>query len=107
MASYAVGNNNVAGNPDTRTYLIGATVPFGTGRIRAVAAKYNAVVGQNFNAANALLPQLTGGQNTTKFGLGYEYFLSKRTSVHADAGTAKTQGVSRTSGVEAGIRHAF
>lgn len=40
-------------------------------------------------------------------GLGYEYFLSKRTSAHADVGTAKTEGVSRTSGVEAGIKHIF
>jgi predicted porin len=107
IASYSVGNNNVAGNPDTRTYLVGATAPLGAGRLKAVAARYDAAVGQNFNAANTLLPPLTGGQNTTKFGLGYEYFLSKRTSVHADAGTASTEGVSRTTGFEAGIKHAF
>jgi predicted porin len=105
--SYSVGNNNVAGSPDTRTYPRGATAPLGQGRMRAVAARYNAAAGQNFNAANPSLPQLTGGQNTTKFGLGYQYFLSKRTSVHADVGTAKTEGVSRTTGVEAGIRHTF
>jgi predicted porin len=102
-----VGNNNVAGNPDTRTWLIGATAPLGLGRIRAVVARYDAAVGQNFNAANPSLPQLTGGQDTTKFGLGYQYFLSKRTSVHADAGTAKTEGVTRTTGVEAGVKHIF
>jgi predicted porin len=107
IASYSVGNNNVVGNPDTRTCLIGATAPLGPGRLRAVVARYDAAVGQNFNAANALLPQLTGGQNTTKFGLGYEYVLSKRTTVHADAGTAKTDGVSRTTGFEAGIKHVF
>jgi predicted porin len=107
MALYAVGNNNVAGNPLTRTYLVGATAPFGLGRLRTVLARYDAAVGQNFNAANALLPQLTGGQDTTKLGLGYEYFLSKRTSLHADVGTAKTDGVSRTTGIEGGIKHAF
>ena len=107
LVSYSVGNNNVAGNPDTRTWLIGATAPLGLGRIRAVVAKYDAAVGQNFNAANPSLPQLTGGQDTTKFGLGYQYFLSKRTSLHADAGTAKTEGMSRTTGVEAGVRHIF
>ena len=107
IVSYSVGNNNVAGNPYTRTYLIGATAPLGQARMKAVAARYDAAVGQNFNAANPFLPQLTGGQNTTKFGLGYEYFLSKRTSAHADVGTAKTEGVSRTTGVEAGIKHVF
>ena len=105
--AYAVGNNNVAGNPRTRTCLIGATAPIGLGRVKAVAARYDAAVGQNFNAANPSLPQLTGGQNTTKLGLGYEYLLSKRTSAHADVGTARTEGVSRTTGVEAGIKHVF
>lgn len=107
VASYAVGNNNVAGNPDTRTYLIGATAPLGQGRLRAVAARYEAAVGQNFNAANGSLPTLTGGQSTTKFGLGYQYFLSKRTILHADIGTAKTDGVSRTTGIETGIKLIF
>jgi len=107
IASYSVGNNNVAGNPDTRTYLIGATAPLGQGRLRTVVARYDAAAGQNFNATNPSLPQLTGGQNTTKFGLGYQYALSKRTSVHADMGTAKTEGLSRTTGVETGIKHIF
>jgi hypothetical protein len=49
----------------------------------------------------------TSGQDTTKFGLGYQYFLSKRTSVHADVGMARTEGVSRTTGFEAGIKHTF
>lgn len=107
IASYSAGNNNVAGNPDTRTYLIGATAPLGQGRVRTVVARYDAAVGQNFNATNPLLPQLSGGQNTTKFGLGYEYFLSKRTSVHADVGTGRTDGLSRTTGVESGLKHSF
>jgi predicted porin len=107
IVSYSAGNNNVAGNPTTRTYFIGATVPLGAGQLKTVAARYDAAVGQNFNSANSALPQLTGGQNTTKFGLGYEYFLSKRTSAHLDLGTAKTDGVSRTSGVEAGMKHSF
>ncbi len=107
VVSYSVGHNNVAGNPDTRTYLIGATAPVGQGRLKAVAARYNAAAGQNFNAANPSLPPLNSGQDTTKFGLGYEYLLSKRTSLHADVGTAKTDGVSRTTGLEAGLKHSF
>jgi predicted porin len=108
IVSFSQGQNNVANNPRTKTMLIGATAPIGSGRLKVVAAKYNAAVGQNFNAANPFLPQnLTNGQDTTKFGIGYEYFLSKRTSVHADLGTAKTQTVSRTTGMEAGIKHVF
>jgi predicted porin len=106
--SYAEGQNNVSNNPRTRTMLIGATAPLGLGRLKMVVARYDAALGQNFNASNASLPQtLTKGENTVKLGLGYEYFLSKRTSLHADIGTAKTQSVNRTSGVEGGIKHAF
>lgn len=106
--SYAQGQNNVSNNPRTKTMLIGATAPLGLGRMKMVVARYDAAPGQNFNAANALLPQtLTKGEDTVKLGLGYEYYLSKRTSLHADIGTAKTQSVSRTTGIESGIKHAF
>ena len=32
IVSFSIGNNNVVGNPDTRTYLFGATAPLGAGR---------------------------------------------------------------------------
>lgn len=51
--------------------------------------------------------------NTTKFGLGYEYLLSKRTSLYADVGSAKQQGSlagverTRTTAFDVGVKHSF
>ncbi len=110
MLSYAIGKNNVVGNPSTHTMTLGAIAPVGAGRIKAVLARYDAAVGQNPNASpfspyNAF--PYTNGANTNKLGLGYEHFFSKRTSLHADVGAAKTQGFSRSTGVEAGLKHVF
>jgi predicted porin len=115
IVNYGRGRNGTSHNA-IKTMLVGATAPLGAGRLKAVAARYDAAVGVNANGANftgapapatGFLPANLGGHNTTKFGLGYEYFLSKRTSVHADVGTAKTQTFSRTTGVEAGVKHVF
>jgi predicted porin len=45
--------------------------------------------------------------NLTKFGLGYEHNLSKRTSLYADVATAKQQNLTRTTGADFGITHRF
>jgi predicted porin len=107
IVHYSAGKNGITGNPTVKTYFVGATAPLGGGTLKAVVARYNAAAGTNVNATNTFLPANTTGQDTTKFGLGYEYFLSKRTSVHADVGTAKTTNFSRTTGVEGGIKHTF
>lgn len=51
--------------------------------------------------------------NTTKLGIGFEYLLSKRTSLYTDVGSAKQQGRqaglsrTRTTAVDAGLKHTF
>jgi hypothetical protein len=45
--------------------------------------------------------------NATKFGLDHEHLLSKRTSPHSEVGSAKTEGFSRSTGFEAGIKYTF
>jgi len=51
--------------------------------------------------------------NNTRIGVGYEYLLSKRTSLMANLGTAKQQGraagadLTRTTIYEAGLKHNF
>jgi predicted porin len=117
IVQYSAGKNSITGNPTVKTYFVGATAPLGGGTLKAVVARYNAAAGTstvpgapgsfNVNASNTTLPGNWTGEDTTKFGLGYEYFLSKRTSVHADVGTAKTTTFSRSTGVEAGIKHTF
>ncbi len=109
MASYSVGTNNTATGNKAKTYILGATAPLGSGTLKAVAARYDAAVGVNPNAGSPYAAFAnTTGANTTKFGVGYQYNFSKRTSIHADVGTAKTQGAfSRSTGVEAGVKHTF
>jgi predicted porin len=112
ILAYSQGRTGTNTNNDTKSYLVGATAPLGGGRLKAVVARHDAAAGATpatgASFGGGSYPVYTNGANTTKFGIGYEYFLSKRTSVHADVGTAKTQGAfTRTTGVEAGVKHVF
>lgn len=93
IASYSRGVANDASlNVVTTNYAIGATAPFRGGVVKAVYARLN---------------QESTGAKTSKLGLGYEYGLSKRTSVFTDVATGRTDDQSRTTGVDVGIRHRF
>lgn len=116
--NYSVGKNNVAGNPSTKTLLLGAHIPLGSGFIRTAVGRYDPAVGFNTNgitpgATAATTPNpyaaypVTKGQNSTKFGIGYVYQLSKRTSVSADIGTSKTETYTRSTGVQTALKHVF
>ncbi len=102
MGSYDLGfvkpilaySRGEIGATETTAYLLGARAPMGAGTLKAVVARATVDTG----AAET---------DTTKFGLGYEYALSKRTSVHADVGTAKTDGLTRRTAFEAGVKHVF
>lgn len=89
MISYS--RSEVAG-VKTVDFSLGATAPLLHGEVKAVVAKLNPEGADN---------------STTKFALGYEYSLSKRTSVFANLGTAKTETLSRTTGYDFGLRHKF
>ena len=75
----------------TTDYSFGAIAPLGNGVLKAVVA--------NISPAD--------GVNTTKFGLGYEYKFSARTSLFTDVGTAKKDNFSSTTGFDIGMRHRF
>lgn len=90
IVSYSEGKPNSTRKSKAAT--LGAIVPLGLGRVKAVVGHRD---------------EPSSDENTLKFGLGYEYSLSKRTSLHADVGTAKTGDRSRTNGFEAGIKHLF
>lgn len=93
IASYSRGvASNIRLNAVTTNYAIGATTEFRGGMVKAVYA---------------LLNQTSTGTKTSKLGLGYEYSMSKRTSVFTDLATGRTDNMSRTTGVDAGIRHRF
>lgn len=87
-------SNGEVGANETTQWLIGARAPIGPGTLKAVYAKSTLDTG----------PAET---DTTKYGIGYEYALSKRTSVHADFGSAKADGLTRSTGFEFGVKHVF
>jgi predicted porin len=102
----------VAGAPRVRlnSYLLGASAPLGAGELRASAIRYDL---KNSNA------------DANKFVIGYNYNLSKRTAVYANAATVRNKGASiqtvsggglastgvtpggNSTGYEFGVRHAF
>ena len=93
IVGYASGETTVG---DTKQWLIGARAPIGPGTLKAVYAR------------SSLDPAGAAAEfDTSKFGFGYEYALSKRTSVHADYGSAKTDGLTRSNGFEVGLKHVF
>jgi predicted porin len=108
---------------------ISATVPVSTGLIKLGYAQLNwkdgNPLGQYSQAAAAkAATNLTDAGNavanakayaagddskSTKFSLGYEHTLSKRTALYTDATFGKSKGVTKANvnGVDIGIRHSF
>ena len=119
FSNYSMGKNSIPSNATSKTWLLGAHIPVGqTGYVRTAIGEYDPAVGFNPNAiapgataATAPNPYaayaVTQGQDSFKFGLGYVYLLSKRTSLSADVGTNKTETFTRSSGVQAAIKHMF
>jgi len=118
IGNYALGKNQIASNANTKTFLLGAHIPVGAGHVRTAVGSYDPAVGFNPNAITpgataATTPNpyaaypVTQGQQTRKFGIGYVYNLSKRTSVSADYGVAKTETYTRSSGFQTALKHTF
>lgn len=115
-------NNGVGDDPQlllvAASYDFGFIKPFvGYSRNRTAVAGTTKDMNIGFNApvgavgvvhANAIrLDPAGGNNNTTKFALGYEHYLSKRTSLYADVATAKNQAFTRTTGFDFGLTHRF
>jgi predicted porin len=90
IVQYASAKN--VSTETSKSFVLGATAPIGAGTLKAVVARLDPAGANN---------------STTKVGLGYEYWLSKRTSIHADVGSGKTDNQSRTTGFESGMKHVF
>lgn len=79
-----------------KSYLLGATAPVGPGKLKASVYR--------------VAPD--GGGDETKFAIGYDYPLSKRTFFYVDASTAKKDDVggidfSNRNAFDIGIQHTF
>lgn len=93
----ARADNVVAGaQVEAQSWILGATAPWGGGVLKA-----------GYAVLDSGMPGGTAGRENRKLGLGYQYALSKRTSVHADLGTARATAQTRTTGLEFGLKHVF
>lgn len=90
---YARGKTN-AGNDTNKTIELAATANLGNGVLKAAWARLDPQGNDN---------------NVTKIGLGYNYFLSKRTNLYADfgRGTSSVAGVTSNSAYALGLKHTF
>jgi predicted porin len=79
-------------NVETKNLLAGVTAPLGAGRVKAAWGK---------------LKKDGANNDYKKAAVGYEYWLSKRTSVYGDIGSAKQEARTRATGYDFGIKHNF
>ena len=96
MGQYEKGDESAT--LSTKGYSISAVIPVGVGRIMAGYARID--------------PSGTGGARSThtKFGIGGEYNLSKRTLIYSDIGKRSGAGLASTATsamFDLGVRHAF
>jgi predicted porin len=91
-AGYSIGKNTVAGVStfDTRTGLLGITIPAGPGKVMASYIRADDRTRLN--------------RDSTQLAVGYIYSLSKRTSLYSSYAHVNTDGVDK---FNAGIRHSF
>lgn len=123
--AYDRARNAVSGKPDAKLLFIGGAYDFGVVRPRVTFAKSTAFTGVETKATmigataplgNTLARLLVGysvikpdgaNNDSTKWGLGLHYDLSKRTMLYVDAGIAKTEKLTRSTGYDVGIKHTF
>lgn len=78
-------------NGDATSFSLSANIPTGFGRVYV-----------NYGA---LRP--ASNIDATKLGLGGEYTFTKRTLLYANLGTAKSDGATRATAIDFGIKHTF
>lgn len=87
--SYAKAKGGL--NGDAKSFSLGVKVPVSFGRVYAQVGKY--------------MP--ASGLDSTMFGAGTEYSLSKRTALYTNVGSAKQDGRTRSTAIDFGIKHTF
>lgn len=94
-----VGNGKNAADQKIQSYLVSATAPIGSGALRA---SYGELKNKELATNQKLVKQ---------FGLGYQYFLSKRTTAYVDVVNFDKDGGLATgfkkTGYDIGLKHNF
>jgi predicted porin len=99
MISYATSETRTGSIVDTDALSIGLTAPAGPGLIKAHYTM------RNTDAAP--LAGVAADVKLKKIGVGYDYFLSKRTKIYADYAQVKETGLTNNSAFALGVRHDF
>lgn len=89
---YAQGKTDAGGDTKAKVYMIGATAPLGNGLLKAMYFDLDSDV---------------DSRDRSKFGLGYNYNLSKRTNLYFDIGQAKQTDLENNRAYAVGVRHTF
>lgn len=89
---YAQGKTGTNGSVEASTWMLGATAPLAGGTVKFMYYDLDSDVNSN---------------DRSKFGLGYNYPLSKRTNLYADFGQAKQTGRTNNSAYALGVKHVF
>jgi predicted porin len=88
----AQGKTDASGNTKAKVYMIGATAPLGDGVLKAMYFDLDSDVDT---------------RDRSKFGLGYNYLLSKRTNLYFDIGQAKQTNLESNTAYAVGVKHTF
>jgi predicted porin len=88
-ASYSRAKGGL--NGDAKSFSVSALVPLSFGR--------------TFVSYGSLRPATN--LDSTMFGAGVQYDLSKRTLLYTNVGSAKRDGLTRTTAFDVGIKHTF
>lgn len=89
---FAQGKTDAGGNTKAKVVMIGATAPLGNGLLKAMYFDLNSDV---------------DSRDRSKFGLGYNYTLSKRTNLYFDIGQAKQKNLESNTAYAVGVKHVF
>lgn len=89
---YAQGKTDASGNTKAKVYMIGATAPLGNGLLKAMYFDLDSDI---------------DSRDRSKFGLGYNYTLSKRTNLYVDIGQAKQTNLENNRAYAFGVKHMF
>jgi predicted porin len=101
MGYYAMADIGALGQAEGDMWSIGMVWPIGPGNLKA--AYYDASVDQLTTSGGVAV----AGFSTSKFGIGYDYFISKRTNLYADYGYTKADNRDNNSAFAFGVKHTF
>jgi len=92
LMAYAARSKTNFGNATNKAFSLGARTPIGPGVLKTAYARLDPSGDNN---------------NIQKLAVGYDYLLSKRTSVYVDASQGREDAKTNNSAYSAGIKHVF